>query len=298
MTDDREVLRFSGVDGVDLVADVVGRGETCVLVHGFAASAAVNWERPGVVAGLVAKGRRVVALDLRGHGRSGCPHSPAAYREEVVRGDLLALLDRLQVGDVDLVGYSLGSRVVASVGAVEPRVRALVLGGVGQSSLGVAQGTEELALAMEAPRAADVSGRRARAFRHFADATRADRQALAAWQRALALWPPFDPRSLTQPVLVVAGDADELAGSPEPLAAELPRGRAARVPGHHMNAMLHPAFVEMIGRFLDDVARSRREGSAPSERLRPGENGAGDGLPEATTRGPAGGTRPGGQHRR
>lgn len=294
MSDAREVLRFLGADGVELVADVVGEGETCVLVHGFAASATVNWERPGVVAGLVAKGRRVVALDLRGHGRSGCPHSPGAYREEVVRGDLLALLDRLQVGEVDLVGYSLGSRVVASVGVVEPRVRALVLGGVGQSTLGAAQGTEELAVAMEAPRAADVTGPRARAFRHFADATRADRQALAAWQRALALWPPFDPRPLAQPVLVIAGDADELAGAPEPLAAELARGQAARVPGHHMNAMLQPAFVETISRFLDDVLRSRSGRQSPSDRFGPGEAGGTDGGAITTP----GGTRPDAGHRR
>ena len=39
-----------------------------VLLHGFAAHARLNWEGPGVVEALVALGRRVYALDARGHG--------------------------------------------------------------------------------------------------------------------------------------------------------------------------------------------------------------------------------------
>ena len=64
-----------------------------VLHHGFVADANANWVLPGVVGGLVAAGRRVVAPDARGHGSSEKPHDPGFYGEQRMARDLDALLE-------------------------------------------------------------------------------------------------------------------------------------------------------------------------------------------------------------
>src|SRR5690349_9324094 len=55
-----------------------GEGEPIVLVHGFASTKDVNWVAPGWVTTLTRAGRRVIALDDRGHGASAKLYEPAA----------------------------------------------------------------------------------------------------------------------------------------------------------------------------------------------------------------------------
>jgi len=59
-------------NGVKIRYVVQGTGEPVVLVHGLAASAAMNWQFPGIMAAL-AKDHQVIALDLPGHGGSDKP---------------------------------------------------------------------------------------------------------------------------------------------------------------------------------------------------------------------------------
>ncbi|MCL4241634.1 MAG: alpha/beta fold hydrolase, partial [Dehalococcoidia bacterium] len=66
-------------DGVSINYIDEGQGPPIVLVHGFASSLHGNWRATGIADALVTSGRRVVALDCRGHGRSGKPHDPEAY---------------------------------------------------------------------------------------------------------------------------------------------------------------------------------------------------------------------------
>jgi len=47
-----------------------GEGEPIMLVHGFASTKSVNWVYPTWVSELKKNGRRVIALDNRGHGDS------------------------------------------------------------------------------------------------------------------------------------------------------------------------------------------------------------------------------------
>ena len=55
-----------------------------VLVHGFASSKEVNWVYPGWVTTLTAAGRRVVAPDNRGHGKSSKLYDPADYHTQLM----------------------------------------------------------------------------------------------------------------------------------------------------------------------------------------------------------------------
>ena len=74
-----------------------GEGEPIVLVHGFASNKEVNWVYPGWVSTLTRAGRRVIALDDRGHGASTKLYDPAAYHSGLMAEDVRALIDHLDL---------------------------------------------------------------------------------------------------------------------------------------------------------------------------------------------------------
>src|ERR1700726_3165835 len=101
-------------DGAEIAFFDEGAGEPIVLVHGFASNKEVNWVAPGWVTTLARAGRRVIALDNRGHGASTKLYDPAAYHSERMAGDVVALLDHLGIATADVMGYSMGARILRS----------------------------------------------------------------------------------------------------------------------------------------------------------------------------------------
>jgi pimeloyl-ACP methyl ester carboxylesterase len=128
------IKTFSSWDDLEIAYQEWGDSRALppvVLHHGFVADAESNWVALGVVQALVDTGRRVIAPDARGHGRSEKPHDPARYGEQRMARDLAALLDVVEAGEVDLVGYSMGAVVALIYASGGERVRRLVVGGVG-----------------------------------------------------------------------------------------------------------------------------------------------------------------------
>ena len=231
--------------------------DTVVLIHGFATNAEENWRRLGWYGAFERRGARVVALDLRGHGRSDKPHDASAYDVSAIAGDIVALMDHLGIGRADLMGYSLGARLAAHAAASNPdRVSNLILGGVGEHLLRPRQ-VERGAMTMpEAMRLADPSAITEpilRGFRRFADSQGEDRLALAACSEGLVASidrPHLD--AIQAPTLIVAGARDELAGSPHDLAAAIPGAKAVALPGcDHFSAIPHALFKAAVFDFLD-----------------------------------------------
>ncbi len=102
-----------------------GAGVPVVLLPGTGASSA-TWD---VVARLLARGRPVIAVDLRGHGASTWP---GVYSIDGMAADVAALVPRLADRPVDLVGHSLGGLVALRAAARHPHlVRRIVLEDVG-----------------------------------------------------------------------------------------------------------------------------------------------------------------------
>src|SRR2546429_2249522 len=146
--------------------------------------------------------------------------------------DAQAVLDHLGVEQVDVVGYSMGAMVAARLVPDEPRPRALVLGGVGATVAPPRTGgraPEAVAAALLADDPASIPNVSGKAFRQFADATGADRHALAALSRSSAL--RFEVRfdAITVPTLVVVGADDTLIRSPGDLVDRLPSARLVTV---------------------------------------------------------------------
>ncbi len=245
--------RFESFDGRTIAYRLFGEGRPTLLIHGFTADAQLNWFEPGIAPAVAAAGRLVIAPDLRGHGRSDAPTDPAAYPPDALAMDQEALLAHLNVGDYDLVGYSLGARTAVRMMARGARPGRAVLGGMGAS--GVTQVHLRRAyfedLIRNGPKAKNP------AAGAYVRKTLADRglsaEAMLDVLAQQVSTPPEALATLDVPCLVVSGVDDDDNGSAEELARMLPRARALRVPGNHLTAVGEPALTRAIVGFLDGV---------------------------------------------
>ncbi|MCX7340719.1 MAG: alpha/beta hydrolase [Hyphomicrobiales bacterium] len=222
---------------LDVAPTAPDRHEPIILVHGFASNHAVNWVNTGWVRLLAADGRRVIALDNRGHGRSERLYDPAAYAAPVMARDVLNLMDHLGIARTDVMGYSMGARITAFLAHAHPgRVRAALLGGLGIKLVDGVGLPPTIADAMEADSLADLTDPTQRMFRAFAEATGCDLRAMAACIRgSRQTMEEAEVRSINLPVLVSVGTVDHVAGPAAPLAALLPQGRMLDIPGRDHN---------------------------------------------------------------
>jgi pimeloyl-ACP methyl ester carboxylesterase len=226
--------------GMDIAYLDAGEGAPTLLIHGFASNHRVNWVSTSWVRDLVAAGRRVIALDNRGHGESGKPRDARAYATPIMAEDARRLLDHLSIPRADVIGYSMGARIAAFLAIAHPdRVGRVVLSGIGEALIVGSGAAQEISAALLAPSLADVRDDRARMFRAFAEQTGGDREALAACIMASRqTLTPAELAKIAAPVLVAVGGDDEMAGDPQKLAALIPGAEAFVIPGRdHMKAV-------------------------------------------------------------
>jgi pimeloyl-ACP methyl ester carboxylesterase len=110
--------QFFDSNGVRIRYVEQGVGEPVLLIHGYTQSLESNWIDTGVFQNL-ARDHHVITFDLRGHGKSGKPHEPAAYAREMVQ-DAIRLLDHLNIRKAHIVGYSLGAIITAKLLTTNP----------------------------------------------------------------------------------------------------------------------------------------------------------------------------------
>jgi len=243
-------------EGVDIAFLDEGEGEPIVLIHGFASNKEVNWVNTGWITALTKAGRRVIALDNRGHGASAKLYDPAAYSSSIMADDVRALLDRLALPSADVMGYSMGARITAYLAVAHPqRVRSAVLGGLGirlVEGVGLPN-ADQIAKGLEAGNLADVTDPTARVFRSFAEQTRSDLRALAACLRGSRQTLNRDQVGrIAVPVLVAVGGKDAIAGSPQELAALIPGAQALVIGDRdHMLAVGDRVFKTGVLDFLN-----------------------------------------------
>ncbi|HKU36022.1 MAG TPA: alpha/beta fold hydrolase [Paenarthrobacter sp.] len=236
-----------------------------LLIHGFSSSSKLNWADSGWITTLQDAGRRVITVDLPGHGRSHSPEDLDSYTPSRIRADLLQIVfdagaRPLRDGEpstgLDIIGYSLGSRLAWEFAATQPDlVHRVVLGG---------------------PSAADplAAFDLAAAQRYLADGTPIADESTEGLLKMARLLPsndlfamlslieaikgePFDPAEAAPhvPLLLVAGEKDERAAT-MPHLAELAGKRGGLVemlviPGRtHTNVITSRAFKEAAVGFL------------------------------------------------
>jgi pimeloyl-ACP methyl ester carboxylesterase len=242
----------------DDISPAEGANGTVLMVHGFATSRAENWRRLGWYGAFERKNYRIVALDLRGHGESEKPHDPAAYGQDNLVGDIVGLMDHLQLGRVDLLGYSMGARLSLQTAMGHPdRIANLIVGGIGDRMLKpppVEAPKMTMAEAMRAEDPETITEKTMKGFRLFADGQGEDRLALAAFTegRGGTALTADDLFGIRVPTLVVAGSRDEMAGDPQGLADAIPGAKSVILPAcDHFTAIPHALFKAAVFDFLD-----------------------------------------------
>jgi pimeloyl-ACP methyl ester carboxylesterase len=210
-----------------------GRGDQhpLLLIHGGGSTIESNWGR--LIPALEGS-RRLLAVELQGHGRTGPGDGPASFERSA--DGVAALLDELGAGPIDVLGFSNGGQVAVQLAARHPRaVRRLIVasapfrrdGMIDGFWAGMAAGTYA---DLPAPyREADlaVSGDPAHAERMF----HLDReQMLTGFQD----FPDSLLASIAAPALVVAADQDVVRREHVvELASLIPGARLLIVPGNH-----------------------------------------------------------------
>lgn len=110
-------LHFIDIPADDAAADTT----PLVVIHGLLGSAD-NWRSHLKV---WQRSRRVIALDLRNHGRS--PHAEG-MRYDAMANDVVALLDKLSIERAHVLGHSMGGKVAISLARLAPeRVASLIV---------------------------------------------------------------------------------------------------------------------------------------------------------------------------
>src|ERR1700679_3474562 len=229
--------QFRAHDGLELAYREMGAGRPVVLIHGYFSTAMVNWVRYGHAAKIVARGFRLIMPDLRGHGDSAKPHDPASYPPDVLADDGFALVEALGLTGYALGGYSVGGRTAARMlvrGAAPERA---VIAGMGLDGIVHASGRNaHFRRILENQGTWDRRSPEGKA-EAFMKSTGADPVAGLYLLDANVDTPPGVLAAINVPVLVLAGTEDDDNGTAEDLAAVLPQGQAARVPGNHMSAV-------------------------------------------------------------
>ncbi len=241
--------------GIPIAWEAVGPagGSPLLVVHGFGSNRKANWLDAGWAEPLAAAGYRAVLVDLRGHGESGKPAGPEHYAPSAFLDDLVAVLDALDLERVGYLGYSFGARLGWELGLAHPdRVSGLVLGGFGVAD----------------PMAAfDVEAAR----RFVADGTEIADASTAQLVRMASLVPGNDLRRVVDvaegvqaaglgpidpvirpvaPLLLAAGERDEVAAGAGGLAADIGAEFVVLGPRSHASAITARGFKDAAARFL------------------------------------------------
>ena len=241
-------------DGVEIAFDVWGEGPPVLLIHGFASNMNVNWVGTGWVKTLVAAGHKVIAIDNRGHGQSEKLYDSALYSAPIMADDAARLLRHLKIEKADVIGYSMGARISAFLTMQNPAmVRRAVFAGLASRMITGVGGSEAIAEALEATDKASITDRGALGFRVFAEQTKSDLKALAACIRSSRVKIKEEAlAAISVPVLVVAGEDDDVAGKVEGLTTIIPGSKGVVLPNrNHMNAVGDSGFKAVVVEFLN-----------------------------------------------
>ena len=261
---------YASVNGLEMYYEIHGTGEPLVLLHG----AYMTINAMGEVVPSLAKTRRIIAVELQGHGRTADIDRPLSY--EQMADDTAALLRHIGIEEADIFGYSMGGGIALQVTIRHPEVvRKLVLASVYYNDDGVYPEVLEVIETITPEAFAGTPWREeydriAPNPEHF--------PTLVAKLKELDLtfvgWPPEDIQAIEAPALVIIGDSDVVrpehtvemfrlvGGGVAGDLAGLPSSRLAILPGTTHVGLVERSdlLVSMIGEFLDTPMPERQRG--------------------------------------
>jgi pimeloyl-ACP methyl ester carboxylesterase len=282
--------RWTTADGLSLFARDYAPGSglarlPVIAIHGLTRNSA-DFD---LIAPLIARGgRRVLALDVRGRGRSDRAPDPMTYSPDVYARDVLALLEQSGIDRAVFLGTSMGGLITMAVAAIKPRVvTAAILNDIGPEV--APEGLMRIAAysgqPVDTPTWAEAAAYARRinevAFPHYGDADwdafarRIFREGTegtpvldydpdisvpirAAGAKALVpnLWPWFRRLARKRPLLTVRGSNSDLLSAE--IAAKMQKAAPAmtlvEVPGiGHAPMLDEPEAKAAVFEFLSDI---------------------------------------------
>jgi pimeloyl-ACP methyl ester carboxylesterase len=115
-------MSYADVNGISLYHEEHGSGQPLILLHGGLGSG----DMYAPILPLLAKGRRVITVDLQAHGRTADIDRPLRY--ETLGDDVAGLIRHLGVAQADVMGYSFGAATALRTAIQHPDlVRRLVV---------------------------------------------------------------------------------------------------------------------------------------------------------------------------
>lgn len=264
-------LQTSGtvsVNGLSMYYEIHGAGPPLILLHGAFGTIESCFED---LLPRLAETREVIAVELQAHGRT--PDIDRRLTNEGLASDVKSLVDDLGLGPVDIVGYSLGGGVGVEMAIRYPDLvrRVVFFGGPSFDPDGLhAEMAETVSEEITADAVIDQLEGSVwhRAYLDVApdpDGWRPMVERVNEFDRNFAGWPPDQLKSVTAPVLLVAGDADIVkpdhvvemfklfgGGQPGDL-VPMPGAQLAILPGtNHIDVLDRVDWLHsMIIRFLD-----------------------------------------------
>jgi pimeloyl-ACP methyl ester carboxylesterase len=97
---------YADVNGVHMYYELHGLGSPLVLLHGGMLTIDLNF---GSLIPTLALAHQVIGVELQGHGRTG--DIERAITPAALAGDVVALLDHLEIGSAHIFGHSMGGAV-------------------------------------------------------------------------------------------------------------------------------------------------------------------------------------------
>ncbi|MGB7184642.1 MAG: alpha/beta fold hydrolase [Burkholderiaceae bacterium] len=255
-------MAYANNNGVQIYYECHGQGRPLMLHHGRLNSARV-WHRATYIEALQ-RGRQLIALDARGHGRSDKPHDPAQYTAKVMASDMVAVLDDLGIEKADLFGYSMGGRIgFMGLAYFAERFSSLIAGGAAPYGPTVSRERElALAASLQNGMAGYLLEMEAMLARKTPEPDRSERLAMDATAvHAMtsqgADWPVVvnEVMAANRPIQLFGGTADPLWPIIQKGHRELPGSRLHALEGlGHSEALLKSGgVVPIVDEFLDWV---------------------------------------------
>jgi pimeloyl-ACP methyl ester carboxylesterase len=273
---------YADVSGIKLYHEIYGEGDPLVLIHGGLTTIGEmqGWVQP------LAKMRRVIAVEMQGHGRTADTDRPMSFA--TMGNDIAALLDYLKIPKADLVGHSFGGASAIRAAIQHPdKVRRLVvisspyarscwypevqegMGRVGASMAENMMQTPTGKFSQQWPEP--------QRFPQFLDKMGKMMSEDYDWSAEVA--------KLAMPVLLVFADNDSVSqkhiaeffallggGVKEPgwLNTQLSKSRLAVVPGYsHYNFVTSAEVPQIIGKFLADPLTNAPAGAVAASQAAP-----------------------------
>lgn len=271
---------YADANGIKIYHEIYGQGEPLVLIHGglTTISEMQGWVEP------LAKTRRVIAVEMQGHGRTPDTDRPMSFA--TMGDDVVALLDHLRIPKADVVGHSFGGASAIRAAIQHPdRVRRLVVisspyarsGWYPEAQRGMSQVGAPMAENMVQTPTGKFSKQwpEPQRFRQFLDKFGRMMSEDYDWSADIA--------KLPMPVLLVFADNDSISqkhiaeffamlggGIKEPgwLNTQLSTSRLAVVPSYsHYNLITSPEVPRIIAKYLADPLTNPAVGAAAASQV-------------------------------